>query len=224
MIKRLHKLLWIIFLSFFNNWKVFSLIQAKIKVRKLIIFFGQETFFWLKSLILQTLVTRYIKWLPGNSLKRLFTFLKRTYLQNKRPGPHSRGEQHSVNSWLWDSLRNCPKTPNHKTCASYSKARGTEVMRIAWRQQLPVFQHKAGKLGATEHAAGLQGDCRTWPFRAGYLNYCPYNVTLHWNCLRNACSSRAGTEHLSPPKFYFFIFFKLLLISYLNDQYFLDFV
>lgn len=36
-----------------------ALIQVKIKVRKSIIYFGQETPFWLKSSILQSQVTMY---------------------------------------------------------------------------------------------------------------------------------------------------------------------
>lgn len=114
------------------------------------------------------------------------------------------------------SLRFIPKLfrglESPGTCA-YSKVKETAVTgncsEAAVLQSSQFFRARA----VLVVPLGRRVTCSVWPFTAGYLNYCSGNMTLHWCCLRNACSSRARTEHFSSTAFWGFgvgLFLKIV--------------
>lgn len=178
-----------------------SSFQGKLKARKLMMCFGLKTVFWLKSLILQR---KLCITLSGDSSKRLLTFLRGYFCKIKAPNLIA-GRAYSLQVLL--SLRFIPKLSQDLespgTCA-YSKVKETTVTGNCSEapviQSFQFFRARAGLVVPL----GCRVTCSVWPFTAGYLNYCAGNMTSHWYCLRNACSSRARTEHFSSMYFWGF--------------------
>lgn len=163
--------------------------------------FGLKTFFWLKSLVLQR---KLCITLSGDSSKRLLTFLRAYFCKIQAPNLLA-GRAYSLQVLL--SLRFIPKLSQGLKslgiCA-YSKVKETAVTvnssQAAVLQSSQFFRARAGLVVPL----GCRVTCSVWPFPAGYLNYYAGNMTLHWYCLRNACSSRARTEHFSSTAFWGF--------------------
>lgn len=145
--------------------------------------------------------TMYIT-LSGDSSKRLLTFLRGYFSKIKAPDLIAEGAN-SLQVLLYlrfiPKLSQGPESPG--TCA-YSKVKETAVTgncsEAAVLQRSQIFRARAGLVVPL----GCRVTCSVWPFTAGCLNYCAGNMMLHWYCLRNACSSRARTEHFSSTAFW----------------------